>query len=448
MKYIRQMVGLGSLAVVLGGIAVPETRAMTLDQARALAEQKRPALNAARAGYDAARAALRGRRGERLPAVTATLGAIRMDDPAQGLFATLSQQRLTAADLTPAALNHPDGLTDLSATLSLEQPLYTGGRLGAAVRGAGAAVDAAHGALEETENHGRLAVTEAYYGYVLAGEALKVVESARETARAHLKLVNDRLQAGAAVRADLMAARARVAQRGGEVIEDKRAVALARVRLAETIGVAELPSEPLEELPRSVTPAPGVDVLLAEAREQRPAVAAAEATVRRARAALAEVRSGYLPEVALVGAVSDHRESLGGDAGQAWHAGATARWRLADPGRAGRVASARAELARAEAELARVQLEVRSQVVSARMSLKAAVERLAVAEVEASATEEGLRLTRDRYRAGAALLNELQEAEDRLEQANLARLSARHDLAVAEAALAWAVGRQLGGGHP
>jgi outer membrane protein TolC len=91
---------------------------------------------------------------------------------------------------------------------------------------------------------------------------------------------------------------------------------------------------------------------------------------------------------------------------------------------------------------------VRADVVSAYTLREAAREQLAAARTEEAAAEAALGLVRDRYAAGAGLFTELREAEDRLAQAGLAALAARHDIAVAEADLRRAVGGDIGGEGP
>lgn len=428
-------------ALALGCFAAP-ARALTLDEALTLAAEHRPALDLARARSDAARAALRERRAARLPTVTLSAGATRMDDPAQALFATLSQGRLTAADLTPPeALNHPGPLTDLTAGVTVQQSVFAGGRIAAGVRAGRAGADAAAAGLEEADHAARADVTAAYWGYVLAREALGVAERDRETARAHLDLARQRVAAGAAVQADALAARAQLARTERQVAERTRDRDVARVGLEAAMGVEALPSEPAEALPGDTVEVAPREVLVERALSRRPPVAAAEAGVRGAVAALDGARGAYLPEVALSASAADHREALSGESGQVWQVGARARWDLTDGGlRRARAAEARAGVRQAEAARRLARQQVRAEVVSAHSLLQTAALRLEAARTEAEASGAALAMTRDRYRAGAALFTELKEAEDRQAQADLAELQARHDIAVAEAELRRAVG--------
>jgi outer membrane protein len=440
----------GLLAGVLGAVlllapALP-ARALTLAEALDLAAQNRPALDTARARADGARADLAGMRAGRLPTVTVSAGATRMDDPAQSLFAKLSQGRLAAADLTPPeALNDPGALTDLTAGVAVSQPLFSAGRVSAGIRAGRAGARAAQARLDEAENDARADVTAAYWDAVLAKEALAVVERDRETARAHLDLARERVAAGAAVAADRLAAEAQVARTERAVAEGTRNLAMARVALESALGLERLPSEPSEPLPATGRPAASEEALVARALDNRPDVRAAEAALQGARADLDGARAGYLPSLDLSAAAADHRASFSGDSGQVWQVGARARWDLTDGGlRGARTSAARARVREAEAARREARQRVRAEVVAARTLSETAVWRLTAARTEVDASEAALAIVRDRYRAGAALFTELKEAEDRLAQADLAALSARHDIAVADAELRRAVGGPIG----
>ncbi len=436
------------LVLISTGILTPLSGyALSLEQATALALENRPAVSLAQAQSEQAQAGYTGARAAAMPKLDVTMSATRMDDPAQALFAKLSQQRMTGADLTIPGLNNPDGLTDLSAGIHLTQPLYAGGRIRAGMRGAMAGAEAARASLLETEAETRAAVTRAYYGQILAREGYRVVQGAETTAMANLELARNRFDAGSAVRADLLAAQAHVARVKGEVIGAGRDLALARTNLVATLGVDELPSEPEASLPVEAASVADLPTLLERAKQSRPMLKAAAAGVRKAEAQLKIAKGAYLPEVGLSASAADHRETLNGDNGTVWQAGVMASWRMLDGGdRSSGRAAAEARLQHARAAYQNAWAAVRTQVTAAYMSRQAALERIRAAKLEVAASQEGLQLTRDRYEAGAALFTELQEAEDGLARARLTELTARHDLAVEEADLVWSVGESINGG--
>ena len=103
------------LACLLASVAMP-AQATTLEEAIAAAMTHAPEIEAARADADAADARIKEARGQGLPSATlsGTIGYGRLDP--QGYFG------LPAANVTPRA-----------AQLTIEQPLYMGGRVSAGI---------------------------------------------------------------------------------------------------------------------------------------------------------------------------------------------------------------------------------------------------------------------------------------------------------------------------
>jgi len=427
--------------VSLLGLSAPAS-ALTLEQALTLAAKEQPALAAARAGQAQALAGLDQARAGWRPTVTLALSASRMDDPAGSLFAKLSQGNLVAADLTPPeALNDPGPLTDIASAVNLRQSLYSGGRVSAGIRLGSAGLAGADAELNAAHNRVHTQVTRAYYGYLLAQQAVQVVEQAQSTAEAQLASVRHRIEAGAAVRADQLAAVSRLARISGQVITRHAQLQLARVALAASLGRDELPSEPGGSLPEPAELTTGVDELLSTALSRHPRLTVASSRVSRQKAAGDMARSGLLPSIGLSASAADHRPSLSGDSGTLWQVGVLAEWPLTDGGAArAALAKARAAERQATAERKMARIAVRTQVIQATTTRSAARQRYQAAQSEVTAAAEWARLAADRYELGAALLTHLQEAQDHLESARLDLLTARHDVAVADAQLEEAIG--------
>ncbi len=447
MRLSLAVVCLSLVGMALAGFAPQRVQAMGLDEAISMAQSHRPALVQAQAGQAVAEAQLKARQAARLPRLGLALGWVRLDDPAQSLFAKLSQSTIAAANFTPPeALNDPGPLTDLSATLTLQQAVYAGGRIQAGVQAGEAGRGQATAMLAAAQNEARKVVSVAFYRVLLARDALQVAQRSEQIASNHLGLVNDQFQAGTVTKAALRAAEAHLAHVRGQRIERERDLALARVALTTELGVENLSSEPVGELPLKASTTADIDTLLTRALNHRPVLASASSGVQMADARHRIARGAYLPEVGLQAAASDHRESPLGDAGQQWQLAAQLKWNLfAGGGNRAGAAAAGGELARAKAARDGVRLMVRSQVTQADLSRRAAIARMQVAAAEVVAAEEGIKLVQDRFDAGAALQTDLEDADERLSQAQLGLLKARHDLAVAEVTLRWAVGGQIGG---
>ena len=122
----KRSIPLPLLACLLASVAMP-AQATTLEEAIAAAMNHAPEIEAARADADAADARIKEARGQGLPSATlsGTIGYGRLDP--QGYFG------LPAANVTPRA-----------AQLTIEQPLFMGGRVSAGIAQAKAGSEAAH----------------------------------------------------------------------------------------------------------------------------------------------------------------------------------------------------------------------------------------------------------------------------------------------------------------
>jgi len=284
-------------------------------------------------------------------------------------------------------------------------------------------------------------VTTAYYGYLLSGQAVQVVEGAKATAKAQLASVIHQIEAGAAVRADRLAAESRLARISGQVITQKAQLQLAKVALAASMGRDDLPSEPVGPLPEPVALTRKVDQWVATALTRHPQLAVANSRVVQQKAAGNMARSSLLPKIGLSASAADHRPSLSGTSGSLWQVGVSVQWQLTDGGAArAALSQARAAERQAVAERDMTRISVRTQVIQAYTSRSAAEQRYQTARAEVAAAEEWARLAADRYELGAALLTNLQEAQDHVDSSRLDLLTARHDVAVADAPLKEATG--------
>ncbi|WP_457600528.1 TolC family protein, partial [Hydrogenivirga sp.] len=68
-------------------------------------------------------------RGMLFPSVKLEETYTRTDIPAYVLFTKLNQERIKATDFTPSNLNDPDPINNFETKLSLEVPLWVGGKI-------------------------------------------------------------------------------------------------------------------------------------------------------------------------------------------------------------------------------------------------------------------------------------------------------------------------------
>ncbi|KPV41048.1 hypothetical protein AN478_03740 [Thiohalorhabdus denitrificans] len=381
-----------------------------------------------------------------LPVVDLEVGARATNSPAQAFMAKLSQgdvQGEDFGDLTQGdfgTLNDPDTTSDLATALVLRQPLYRGGATSAEVRRARSNREAMSRQLDQTRLDVALGATKAFLRVQLAEARVAVTEEALKAAREHLRIAENRLETGAAMRGDMLQARTRVSELEEQLLAHRNGVAVAKSALNERLGrdldaPVNLDRDLGEDLPAK---APGLDALVERAIAKRPAIAATEAQLGAARAGVDAATAELLPHVNLEARLEDHRAST---ADQSWLAGVRMDWRLFGGGRWASRDAAEAERYAARARLTDIRRKVRLEVKRARLDLDTARRRLDTVGHAVASARESLRTNTDRYRQGAATMVEVLDAQLARQQARLRQVEAFYDLRLSHARLQKAVGQ-------
>jgi outer membrane protein TolC len=408
---------------------------LTLEQALDLAVQQNPELQAAALRVDAQAARTESVRRLRWPRLALSASWSRMDLPA-GVFADkLNSGAFTQADFDPAALNSPNALNHLGTDLRLEVPIDVFRKVGTMASAMAAYGDAAAAGTRDATQEIRLLVVEAYRRAELAGRAVAVTEKVLAVASARESEIDERVQAGAALQADLLRARARRREREADLAERRSQQRTAQARLARLLGApAGVDYVPTEGPPGVAPLAGGETEWIERALRQRPLLEAARRKTDAAAAFVRNERNTLLPDVGAFGQVWDDRIAAG-DGAQAWAVGLGLRWAPFDPARGKREAAARAERSAAEQEARAAADQVRLEVALAFRRAVTARERHAAATGGAEEGREALRVVQERRKAGMATLTDELETESAALGAALAEIGAAAEVAIADAAL-------------
>jgi outer membrane protein TolC len=430
---------LAALLVSLGAAARAQDVPLSLAEATALAEKANPELQAAALRVEAQRARTDSVRRALWPRATLQSTWSRTDLPA-GVFANkLNSGAFSTADFEPASLNDPASLSHLGTSALLELPIDVFGKVGAAAGAMAAQGDAAAAGAREAAQEIRLRVAEAYRQAEVAARAVEVTQRVLAVAQAREGEIGARVEAGGALQADLLRARARRREREADVADRRSQQQAALARLARLVGapdgVTYVPTEP----PPAVGVLAGAEAEWAtRALRQRPLIDAARRRQDAAVAAAQTEKKGLLPEIGGYALVSDDRISAGSS--QAWAAGVGLRWTPFDASRGKREAAAVSEQRAAEQDRRAATDEVRLEIALADRRAVTARDRHAAASGGAEEGREALRVVHERRLAGLATLTDELETETAALGAALAELAAAAEVAVADAALARAAG--------
>lgn len=424
--------------------ASPQAPILTLDEAIAAALAANPALAAEAAAARAAEEAVRESRSARWPRLEVSADYSRTTHPVLVFGNLLSQERFSQENFDVGFLNEPDPLSNYRARVSIMQPLWAGGRIAGGIEGAERQAEAAAALRERARQELVFRVVDRYTGAVVADRAVSVRQESLKTAERNVELTRDRFETGLAVESDALQAQVRESEARAALASAEKDSAVARAALDLEMG--RDPGAPLR-LPETLTvdeavePAP-LEELVARAVETRPDLAAAQARVEAARAALGRARAGRLPELGWSGAYEANAEQAFDDPGTNWTLGLGLTWTGFDGFATGaRIGRARAELDRAQSLLELARRGVALEVEAAAREVEAARLRWTEARQAVVLAEKSAGIVRDRYREGLTTVVELLEAETLLSGTRIRELGTRRDVVVSRAGLDLATGR-------
>jgi adhesin transport system outer membrane protein len=247
---------------------------LTLESLIAATLQTHPAVQAQRAQQDAARAEV---------------------DAARWQFFPTPSVSVEKASAGRNDINYMgDGTV---ATVRLQQPLWTGGRLTAGKERAEAGVAVSQGALDETREQLALRVVQVYSDWLAAHLKLRASETSLATHTRLRDQITRRIESGASSEADLVLA----VSRRQAVVAD---MALARAqqdsalaRLGQLTGYPVDAASLSDALAAPRPPGAGLAALLARAQDQDPTTQRLKAQARRQETMIAEQRAALSPEV-------------------------------------------------------------------------------------------------------------------------------------------------------
>lgn len=429
---------IGVLVVALGAVRVSaeETAAppvLMLQTAIATAMQHQPSLQAAQGSLQAQQAQVGVVRSNLLPQVGFHSSyLLKTNNPT---FNTTVNSSTTSGAATSVVNN----------SLSLQQLLFDFGKTGADVESAKENMKGSQLSEENSRQTVVLNVKVAYYALLAARHLLQVQEETVRQSQEHLDQTQGFYQAGTRTRFDVTNAEVTLTNAQLDLIRARNLVEVARVTLANAMGVPDYPIGDLEELltfqKMEITEAQALKDGLAS----RPDLQSLAAQRLGAEASVRSAQRTYFPVISGI-ADLNYGNQRSPDPGyhflHNWDVGAN----LTLPIFSGfltqsQVAQARANLMVAGANEEALRQDVILQVHAAFSTLQETEERVKTSEVVVRQAQENLDLANGRFQAGVGTSIEQTDAQVTLANAKTARVQALFDYRVAAAALEKAMGR-------
>jgi outer membrane protein len=436
-RLLAAILGLG-----LGWIAATRpARAETLADAIALAYDSNPTLQAQRATQRALdENYVQARSGYR-PTLSLTV---------QGNYLQTRTPGLTGQ---PVDVNG-DGVPDLlgqgieesntgTAALSITQPIYTGGRVAAAVSAANADILAGRENLRRVEAQVLANVVQAYVDVRRDQQALSIQQENLEVLQRQLDESRARFDVGEITRTDVAQSEARLAASQAALQSAQAQLAVSRSNYAAAVG--QNPGELAPEPPLDGLLPKDVDQAYDLAEANNPQIRSAEYAEQASKARVAGARAERMPELGLRGTwgYNGATRPLNTDL---WSQEITAAAVVSVPLFTGGLTNSRVrqQIERNNTDRINIEAARRSviqsitqawnQLLAARANIASTGEQVRAARIAAEGTKQelqvGLRTTLD-------VLN----AEQELRAAELAQVAARRDAYIASAAVIGGMGR-------
>ncbi len=304
------------------------------------------------------------------------------------------------------------------------------------------ALELASGAnLTRVQSDTVLQVKQAFYSYAQSQRLVAVNEANLRNAQSQLALAQARLNVGLGLPSDVVRAQTAVANAVFNLTAARNTSSVARVSLAEIMGID--PRTPVETADTSepAPPADDANALIAEGLKRRPEMAQANLNVAAARYGVSAAKTVNAPAITANAGLLQRGKTLTIDDNTIFY-GVGIEWTPFDAGfTAGRVEEARGNLITAQAQLESTRLAVTSDVSQAWLNLKTAEQRAATAEAEVANATEAVRLTEGRYKSGLGTFLDVIDAQTALVTADTNRVNSLSAVNQARAALAHAIGQ-------
>ena len=445
------VMALGATLVRVGAASadpqrVAPIRVVSIEECAALALSHDAGLRSDELESAAANARLTEMKDQYIPSVSIQAGCSRLSDVSPGSISVNTGFGPPVTATFPAS-----PLNSTVMRLSLQQPVFTGLRISSSIRQADAARTAAASDVQRTRAEVGLAARSAFWQLARA----KCLEAAAREGQAQLerKLAETTtfFSEGVATNNDVLQAGSLLEDARMEVVRAASARELARVQLAQLIGLSLTDPLDVAEVASAVPEAvdlsgPALEGLVTRALAARPELAGARSRVEAQEAAADAVRAGRLPSIVLTGdytlanpnpRVQPPQDEFTGT----WSVGVMASF---DVGRYPQ-ASAQEEQARDRAAEAREMLgrqseAVAAEVVRAAISLGAAVSGWESLAAQSRQADDNARYMDERFRQGLVLQTAQLDAQSLLRRARLRQQAGLIDCLAARAALDHALG--------
>ncbi len=383
-------------------------------------------LAAFRHEVEAARFELKATRGMFYPRVKIEETFMRTDIPTYAFFSKLGQERVTQLDFDPRKLNDPNAINNFQTKLSVEVPLWLGGKLRAYRNISKINLSAKRKELLRKEEEVIKKLYEAYLNASLSKEALGVAQQSLKDAREHYRLARKLHKVGMALFSDVLRAKVYVSKAEEKLKEARNNYEVSKraIELIINKKLGDFDVEPLKEC-RDVS----IEEIKSLALSRRQDLKALEDYIKLYEEQRKAVISENLPQVFAFGSYElNSRDYPLGSQGKGYMIGAgvslTFDTGLSTLNRARSVDRKREALKRKRELLRKAIIFSIDKAYAGYMN---SLNSLSSAEARIKQSREALRVVKKRYESGLARIVDLLDVQTQLDLARFERARALYN---------------------
>lgn len=402
-----------------------ETRILTLEQAISIAMEKNRDIAKAREYGNFVQGKYVEERSAALPQLSLNGAAFVSRDESQNALGMSQRQYSRNLDLT------------------ISQPLYTWGKLSAAIRAAEVGLKTADEQLRLYRQAAQRDVASAFYNVLLARELNRFAKQNLEQKRRHHDEASRKLAAGVATDYDVLAAEVAVQNALPELIRTENQIRIARENLRFLLAIDETDIDAVGTLESNVEPALDYAGILRVARQKRPELADLRLRIGIYNELVTIAEADNKPRLDLKGGTGWHHLDLGGNRedGAAWNIGVYLSFPFFDGMKAsGRSQEARSDLRTKEIEEAKLVDSIALETRNALNSVNESAEIVTSLAGTVRQAERLLQMAEKGYEFGVKIRLEVEDAQLSLLQSEINLARARRDYLAAKVNLSWTMG--------
>jgi outer membrane protein len=359
------------------------------------------------------------------------------------------------SDLPPATITFMGTPYPISSTIvdnyglkaTLQQPLFTGGKLSGAIDATGYSAEAAKQDFKKDKADAIYNIKAAYWSLYRAIEFRKFVDENVNQIQSHATDAENLFKQGMLTTNDVMKVRVQLSDALVRQIDAKNNVLLAMYGLNNVLG---LPLQTEIELASTIQIVErawdSADLLIKNAFEKRPEILGMNARVKAGEAGLTSARGGWWPQIYLIGDYNYNRPNSRifpaiDEFKDTWDVTVSVSFNIWNWWQTGyQSTQAQAQLAQAQEGLSMTQDGVTLEVTQSYLGVNQSKERKTVAEQGVKQAEENYRVTDDKFKKGLTPNSELLDAEVALLQSRLNLTQSLVDYELSMARLSKSIG--------